>query len=156
MSRDVRIRQIIAGQKIRKILGLPPQTDRNEKLTWAAIPAYFCSKGFMRYSHMLEEAQRFMAAGRSENETEDERRLALLDHLAHEAKTNPKYLDNKAQYNAYLAAGRKKAVARDALLQQLCPYCGHPLPCYTHDIGKVSLDGKGGLVHHGYDDSDAA
>lgn len=161
MSRDVRIRQIVAGQKVRVILLGKKTTDANEALVWSKIPAYFCSKGFMRYSHMLDEANRFAAANGCPltEDRADSIRIAFVEHLTHEAKTNPKYLDNKRQYKRFLDQGRRKAVARDALLQQLCPYCGMALPCYQHDIGKVSLDGRGGLVHSGYEgpqDSDAA
>lgn len=120
------------------------QAEDCAEWTWACILGHFVNAGRITYREVYRVAERLAPrlaqypdkntkwSDRPYRELFRDEIIAYLDSLgpAERGRRRSHFLDT-------LDAGRRRALAREALALHRCPACFDRLPCTTHGIGEV-------------------
>ena len=150
------LRRLSSGRKLRGIMyrGVPPKAPPGREMTWATLVRDIAGRGYFTYFEMYEEAAKASDACTLRRplanfeQFPDFQLLTFLEHWLHEKKRAGRRWEiaNARWDSGEVFYGRMMQRAKQALLDGQCPWCGQDLPCKSHKIGRVVLDGKGGLV----------
>lgn len=145
------IRRKAQGGELRKrmYLGHPPGVPHGRQLTWAALmrdmrePGYFGTQELFDITEAFAYTCHLPRPSHFDQDADLDLLKALEAHLIEIRRAERRW---ERQYtNAQRAYQRQEDLAKQALLDSLCPWCGTWLPCLDHCIGEVEIDGHGGL-----------
>lgn len=118
--------------------------ERSARWTWALILGHFVGAGRLTYREVIKVARglkdRFGDYPDHQTRLTDEPyRRAFLEALIafDDGLGKEERYRRKREFLLTLTQGRRKMIATEALFKQRCPLCYEPLPCTTHQLGRV-------------------
>jgi hypothetical protein len=145
-------RRVRYAEKIRRVLyGQDPPFHYDRRTTWAIFVAEMvCNKCF-GYEELLDEARKW-AGAHPQNPPGAFDPVWDLELLKRFEKHCKEKIRSENRYRPWEwdpekgREGKARRWAKQDLLDGICPLCGTDLPCTSHGIGRILLDGRGGLI----------